>query len=312
MIEYAIYGKTIIDNIRLSDGSIARNVLGGGGPQGVFGARVWTDSVGFMTRSGTDIPAEPEAMLRALDVDLTGWVQFNDLPTLRGGLMYDEKERLQMANIADMTPVERMATWNEMLSRPIPLPDAYRQVRAIHLITEYWDEPMAREALKLREAGVVFSLEPLIGYGAWMNAEPLKEVLPYVDIATPDFPAASHLAGTEDPLQVMKYWAGLGARGITVRNSYHGSYAWDRDHDQFWHIPIIPVNVVDPTGAGNSYGGGWCVGWTEQCDAKIAGCYGAVSASFLVERIGLPPITAELRALAQKRLEYALENVKLL
>ena len=84
-----------------------------------------------------------------------------------------------------------------MLGRPIPLPDSYRNVRAIHLITEYWDEPMARAALELRAKGAVLSLEPLVGWGDWWNAEPLKEVLPQVDIVTPDFPAASHLAGSE-------------------------------------------------------------------------------------------------------------------
>jgi ribokinase len=312
MIQYAIYGKTIIDNIRLRDGTLARGVLGGGGPQGVFGARLWNDHVGFISRQGADMPAAPGQMLRALDVDLSGVVQYDDLPTLRGGLAYDEDERLVMAKIAEADPVVRMATWKEMLARPVPLPDTYREVRAIHLITEYWTEPMVHEALRLRTQGAVFSLEPLIGYGEWAEGDPLRGVLPHVDIATPDFPAASRLANSDDPLQVMKYWARLGARAVAIRNSHHGSYAWDRDHDQIWHIPIIPVNVVDPTGAGNSYGGGWCVGWTETCDARTAGCYGAVSASFLVERIGLPPVTTELRALAQSRLEYALAHVSLL
>lgn len=312
MIEYAVYGKIIIDNIRLLDGSIARGVLGGGGPQGAFGARVWNDSVGFLSRSGTDMPAGPEEALRALDLDLSGWVKYDDLPTLRGGLAYDDKQRLVTADIADLDPAVRMAAWKQMLGRAIPLPDAYRHVRAIHLITEYWDESMVQDALALRAQGAVFSLEPLIGYGEWSNGEPLKEVLPHVDIATPDFPAASRMAGTDDPLKVMKLWSKLGARGVAVRDSHRGSYAWDLKTDQIWHIPIIPVNVVDPTGAGNSYGGGWCVGWTETQDARTAGCYGTVSASFLVERVGIPPITPELRQLACKRLEYALENTKLL
>ncbi len=312
MVEYAIYGKTIIDNIKLLDGSIARNVIGGGGPQGVFGARVWSDHVGFLSRQGTDMPAAPEAELLALEADLQGVVKYADLPTLRGGLEYDEKERLVMSNIAEVDPVVRMASWKKMLERPIPLPDAYRKVKAIHLITEYWTEEMVQVALDLRGKGAVFSLEPLIGYGEWANGEPLKEVLPHVDIATPDFPAASRLADSDDPVQVVKYWAKLGARGVTIRNSHHGSYAWDRDHDQIWHIPIIPIQVVDPTGAGNSYGGGWCVGWTEHRDARIGGCYGAVSASFLVERVGLPLITEELRALAKERLEYAMDKSVLL
>jgi ribokinase len=108
----------------------------------------------------------------------------------------------------------------------------------------------------------------------------------------------------------MKHWIRLGARAVAIRHSHHGSYAWDRDHDRIWHIPIIPIQVVDPTGAGNSYGGGWCVGWTETCDSRMAGCRGTVSASFLVERIGLPAVTPEVRQLSRERLEYALEHVR--
>jgi len=310
MVEYAIYGKIIIDNIRLLDGSVVRGVLGGGGPQAAFGARLWSDSVGLLSRSGTDIPPDAVDMLQGLDIDLTGWVRYDDLPTLRGGMAYDDKQRLVPSALAEFDSTLQMAAWKGMLSRAIPLPDSYRKVRAIHLITEYWDEPMVKDALALRAQGAIFSLEPLVGFGDWANSEPLKEVLPQIDIVTPDFPAASHLAQSEDPFHVMKYWSKLGARAVAVRNSEFGSYAWDRDHDEIWHIPIIPVNVVDPTGAGNSYGGGWCVGWTESCDARVAGCYGAVSASFLVERVGLPRMTPELPREARARLELALSNVK--
>lgn len=310
MIEFVIYGKTIIDNIRLLDGSIVRGVIGGGGPQAVFGARLWNDHIGFLSRSGTDIPQDALAALEGLDADLRGNVRYADLPTLRGGMAYDDKQRMTPNAIADFDSNLRKSIWDGMLARAIPLPDAYRHARAIHLITEYWTEPMVRDALALKAQGAVFSLEPLVGWGDWSRAEPLKEVLPHVDIVTPDFPAASHLAQSDDPLEVMKYWSKLGARAVAVRNSQHGSYAWDCEHDQIWHIPIVPVNVVDPTGAGNSYGGGWCVGWTETRDARIAGCYGGVSASFMVERVGLPRMTPDLRQEAENRLAQALENVK--
>ena len=46
MVDYVVYGKIIIDDIRLKNGNIIRNQLGGCGPQGAFGARVWDASVG--------------------------------------------------------------------------------------------------------------------------------------------------------------------------------------------------------------------------------------------------------------------------
>jgi len=94
MVDFVIYGKIIVDDIRLRGGGRARRVLGGGGPRAVFGARVWSDSVGFLTRSGTDLDAEHVDALRGLDADLRGWSQFPDTPTPRNQMQYDAEEYL--------------------------------------------------------------------------------------------------------------------------------------------------------------------------------------------------------------------------
>ena len=115
---------------------------------------------------------------------------------------------------------------------------------------------------------------------------------------------------SDDPLAVMKYWSKLGSRLVAVRHGEHGSYAWDRDHDRIYHIPATPVNVVDVTGAGNAYGGGLCYGWVATGDARQAGCHGAVSAWFLVGRVGLPAIESGLRVKANELLEQTLDSVR--
>jgi sugar/nucleoside kinase (ribokinase family) len=308
MIAYAVYGKIIIDNIRLSEGSVVRGVLGGGGPQGAFGARLWSDSVGFLSRSGSDIPPDAADMLRGLDIDLGGWVKYEDLATFRGGLAYDEQQLLLADNPLKAEMPSLPGHWDAMLSRPIALPETYRAPRAIHLITEYYDEPMVKDALALRAAGAVFSLEPIIDYRKWTNREQMLSLFPQVDIVTPDWPSASGIAGSADPKQVMQKWTKFGAPAVAVRHSQYGSYVWDCAHDQIWHIPAVPVQVVDPTGAGNSYGGGWCVGWTETREARRAGCYGAVSASFLVRQVGLPKMSPALQREAHKLYEPTLRD----
>ncbi|MFT5195840.1 MAG: hypothetical protein ACI85U_002864, partial [Candidatus Promineifilaceae bacterium] len=45
-----------------------------------------------------------------------------------------------------------------------------------------------------------------------------------------------------------------------------------------------------------------CVGWVKSNDARIAATYGGVSARFLVGRVGLPKMTAELRMQAEQLL----------
>ncbi|KAJ5272305.1 hypothetical protein N7478_007430 [Penicillium angulare] len=46
--------------------------------------------------------------------------------------------------------------------------------------------------------------------------------------------------------------------------------------------------VVDPTGAGNAFLGGYAVGYLRTNDALRAACYGAVAASIALEQIGMP------------------------
>ncbi len=298
-----VYGKIIIDDVRLVDGSIVENVIGGGGPQAVFAASLWSDSVGFLSRSGADIGSEHVATLEALQVDLSGWMKYPDLPTPRTKMQYDENE--YGIGIEFLTNLDE---FNQLLNRAIDLPAHFQRPRVIHLITEFPEEPMVQTALKLREQGTIFSLEPLMDFRNWKNQDGMLALFRNVDLVTPDWPSASGLAGSEDPKEVMEYWSTLGPDMIAIRHGHHGSYTWDSTHRQTWHIAPVAVEVVDPTGGGNSYGGGLCVGWAESKDARIAGCYGTVAASFLVRRYGLPKMSASLREEARSLLKESLQE----
>jgi sugar/nucleoside kinase (ribokinase family) len=47
--------------------------------------------------------------------------------------------------------------------------------------------------------------------------------------------------------------------------------------------------VVDPTGGGNAFCGGFCAGWIESGgDLVTAAMYGNIAASFVIEQFGLP------------------------
>jgi sugar/nucleoside kinase (ribokinase family) len=308
MVDFAIYGKIIIDTIRLLDGSFIRGALGGGGPQGAFGARVWSDSVGLLTRSGSDIEPEAEAALKAIDVDLKGWVKFEHIHTPHGLMAYDENE--YMLDRSEVEAQLKLLTENmaELLAQPIPIPAEYQSARAIHLITEYSAEPMVLDALQLKEKGVILSLEPIILYRDWSNRESILSLIRLAQTVSPDWPSASGIAGSDDPLTVVKFWSKLGPELVTVRHGANGSYAWDCYQDVIWKIPILPVKAVDPTGAGNSYGGGMCVGWQKTKNALQAGCYGSISASYLVKSAGVPAWKPEIRREAQSYLEEILDR----
>src|SRR4051794_10925403 len=142
MVDYVIYGKIIVDAFHLQDGTV-RTALGGGGPQAAFGARLWSDSVGLLTRTGGDIEAPHLDELRGMDVDLAGWHQFPDVLQPRARMVYDPNE-LMIGGL-----VSNEVEWTRFLAQPLPVPATYRQPRAIHLITEYASEPMIDDARAL-------------------------------------------------------------------------------------------------------------------------------------------------------------------
>jgi sugar/nucleoside kinase (ribokinase family) len=311
MVDYLIYGKIIIDRVRAADGTDHPDLLGGGGPQGLFGARLWHDSVGFLSRSGTDIAPRFVQQLEKLDVDLAGWARYPDLHTFYAGLVvYDDDEYATRPD-TQAPAVFQTENWFTMLGRPLELPAAYERPKAVHLITEFFDEPMVHSALKLKQGGAIFSLEPILDFNTWKNRDGLLALLPQVDLVSPDWPSASGLAGSQDPLAVLTYWAGLGANVVAIRNGRHGSYVWDRYSGAMWHVPIRPVQAIDPTGAGNSYGAAFCVGWTETRDARQAGCYGTLAAAQIVQTVGMPAeVSPDRRAAATAALPELMARIE--
>ena len=53
-------------------------------------------------------------------------------------------------------------------------------------------------------------------------------------------------------------------------------------------LPAVPTTIVDVTGAGNSFCGGFMTGLGDDLSPLEAGLRAAVSASFALEQIGLP------------------------
>ncbi len=297
---FLIYGKIIVDNIRLRSGELTPGHLGGGGPQAAFGARLWHSPIALLTRSGTDLEPEHEQFLRSLDLDLSGWQHFDDLPTPRGLMEYDENEQLSGNGLNTSRE-----DWFRLLDRPVLISPAHRQAVGIHLITEFGDERIVETALELQRNGMLLSVEPIFHVNSCPDPSALLNLCRKADLVTPDWPSATALSGLTDPLAVLRFWSN-GPAAVAIRRGAIGSYVWQRDGNQAWHVPPLPVDVVDPTGAGNAYGGGWFIGWHASHDARIAGCYGTVAAALMIGSPGMPRLTDSARQRAAELLDLAL------
>ena len=101
----------------------------------------------------------------------------------------------------------------------------------------------------------------------------------------------------------------MGARAAVVKLGANGCIVVDA-HAQFTHVPAYPSRTVDPTGAGDSFCGGFLVGLRETRDLVRAALYGTVAASFVVEERTAVPVFAVSRASAEERLAMIADGVR--
>jgi len=130
----------------------------------------------------------------------------------------------------------------------------------------------------------------------------LHSLLSSADIFSPNLHEAISLVGDGDPIAVLKRLFDHGGNILALRLGKEGSIIAERGSTKAYHIPSVPVDVIDPLGAGNAYCGGFLAGYGETGNLIQAGLFGSVSASFLIEQIGLPDINEMLVNRASERI----------
>ena len=297
-----VYGKLVIDSIRLASGARASNLLGGGGPQSVLGARFFTDSVGFLTRSGTDLEPGHLDTLHGLGADLQGWHQFPHLQTPRLEFGYDRDQIMLEKDAQPISVVRQGKIWNDLLAQDLTWPVAYKRTKGIHLVSEFSNETMVRQALRLKaETGAMLSLEPLIDTNTRSNVDAMKSLIPRVDVFCPDIDAALILCQTQNPLAAAMALHDMGPKYVAIRAGSRGSFVVGHATPQVVQIPPLEVTVMDPTGAGNAFSGGLAASVMEGVSLIEAACNATAAACAVLEVAGLPKYSEELAGHVRRR-----------
>jgi len=115
----------------------------------------------------------------------------------------------------------------------------------------------------------------------------LVEVINNVDILFINEDELRMLTGTQNIFEAVQKTKELGPKLIVVKRGEYGSFAYS---DKFiFFTPVFPITkVVDPTGAGDSFAGGFMgylasVGTFDESTIKNAMIFGTITASFCVE-----------------------------
>ena len=126
----------------------------------------------------------------------------------------------------------------------------------------------------------------------WMDTalEDLTKIIKRVNVIVINDEEAMQLSGKETLFSAAEEILKLGPKYVVIKKGEHGAMLFGED--QFFVSPAYPVkNVVDPTGAGDSFAGG-LGGYLSEKDElsfenlKNGIVYGTIMASFCVESFG--------------------------
>lgn len=270
-------GSIFIDDIVLPDGRTHMGQLGGGTVHALMGAALWGERPGLSAYAGEGLPSAVEAQL-ARHLDLRGLVRL-DQPQIRAWQLFEaDGTRTEVHRVAQTAPFVSGA-------QPGDLPDAYRRSPAFYLLQTFdgirpWLD--AVPGLKLWEPNALT-----------MHAsqrDNMREILSSgaLAVVSPNLPEARAVYGLYDPDDLIAAMLDDGAPAVALRMGAAGSLVATRDAPQPRRVAAVPVaQIVDQTGAGNTYCGGLLVGLQRGCDVFEAALLGAVSASFCIETVGV-------------------------
>ena len=138
------------------------------------------------------------------------------------------------------------------------------------------------------------------------NAD-LKALLPDVDVLVLNDEEARQLTGDYSLVRAAATIKGMGPKTVIIKKGEHGALLFHED--QIFAAPALPLeSVFDPTGAGDTFAGGF-IGHIANTDdisfdnMKRAVIYGSAMASFCVEKFGAERIMNLSKAEIQDRID---------
>ena len=163
-----------------------------------------------------------------------------------------------------------------------------------------------RAAQIAKQNGVTVSYDPNYRHQLWSHGEAKKgmeELIPYVDIFMPSLPADSEpLFNSDDPEEVITKSHEMGVQIVVLTMGEMGAIVSD-GKQQFEISPYQYGNVVDTTGAGDSFKGGFIHGFLSNKSTKESSLIGNISAGITITGRGATsamPYRKEVYQILQK------------
>ena len=299
MSKLVIVGTVAFDAIETPFGKTDK-ILGGAGTYIGLAANNFDIDSSIVSVVGGDFPKEYINILKEKNINLDG------LEIIQEGKTFFWSGRYHN----DMNSRDTLDTQLNVLADFQPkVPNAYKNAEVVMLGNLH---PLVQQSvLEQMEKPKLVILDTM---NFWMDntlAE-LTKVISQIDVITINDEEARQLSGEYSLVKAARKINKMGPTYVVIKKGEHGALLFH--NDQMFFAPALPLeDVFDPTGAGDTFAGGFAGYLAKTGDysfenMKNAIIYGSNLASFCVEKFG----TERMLDLDQKEIEKRLETFQAL
>jgi len=271
-------GTMAFDAIETPFGKV-NQIVGGSGTYVAYAASNYISDIKQISIVGFDFPEEEMAELRKRGVDLEGVEIVPD----KKSFFWSGKYHLDMNNRDTLvTDLNVLADFNPVV------PDSYQGAEFL-MLGNLAPNIQLSIINQLKERPKLIVMDTM---NFWMDIaiSDLEAVLKKVDVLMINDAEARQLSGQFSLVKAAKTILEMGPKFLVIKKGEHGALLFHGNH--VFYAPALPLEeVFDPTGAGDTFAGGF-IGYLAKTkdisfeNMKTAIIVGSALASFCVEKFG--------------------------
>ena len=284
-----VFGSVALDTIRTPT-RVVKNALGGAATYAAISASFF-ERPGLIAVVGNDFPKRYQSLLNRF-ADTKGVVYANGR-TFRYDGSYDLTLTYRTTNRTELNVLKNF--------KPI-VPQEYQKSQFVYLAN---NDPAQNTRILKEFDRVKFSMCDTIEFWISTKRNDVIKMVGAVDCVVINDEEAKLLTKTHNLIKAARKIMGWGTKYVIIKKAEHGSLLFYADI--VFPSPAFSMeNIVDPTGAGDSFAGGM-IGYlssknsTKLSTIKEASVYGNIMGSFAVEKYGVYGITGLKKSNIRKR-----------
>lgn len=284
MVDLVVAGLVAFDDVTTPAGSVGR-ALGGPASYSSVAASLFCKA-GMVAVAGNDFPDEYRRLIAGKGVDMTG-LQIVEDRTFYWKAKYE----------GDMESAETLETQINALAKFKPeVPEGYKGAK--YLLVSNMDPEMQLRVIEQTDAMTAIDT---MDYWIEKKRDALMKTIAAADILFVNDEEAQQLTGKEDLDEAAEEMLKMGPKKVVIKLGSKGSMLFEAEGK--FICGAYPIEVVDPTGCGDSFAGTVMGCLASGKDMKEAVIYGSAVASFNAEDFSLGRLKAITLADIDERCE---------